>query len=58
MLARKISIRKRGKKGTGETTERAVNNFGSLQYLKPDITKLKVRALCILRKLWKHQMLQ
>lgn len=45
MLARRISIRKRGKKGKGETTERAMNNFGFLQYPKADITKFKVCAL-------------
>lgn len=44
MLSRKISIRKNRKKERGETTERAVNNFGFLQYPKADITKLKVCA--------------
>lgn len=42
MLSRKISTRRKRKKGKGETTERAVNNFGLLQYLKADITKFKV----------------
>lgn len=49
MLTGEISIRKRGKKVKGETTERAMNNLGFLQYPKLDITKLEVCALSFLR---------
>lgn len=44
MLSRKITTRKKEGEGIGETTERAVNNSGFLQYPKADITKLKVCA--------------